>query len=384
MTSERVGFAAVTGGYLATTTAEWVLPPLFPLLAVELGLGSGEAGLMFAVLSGSVAVGGLVGGLAIGRLGPRRGVALALVVVSMGAFVSAASQSEALLILGQALLGLGSGSFFVPGIRSAAQLAGARRGIAMGIFGVAFSGGVALGGLLAALGGVWGWRTTFLAAGVLALLVAAACVLARLPVALPTPAGSTSFRPRAAVAPIAVGGAATSLQYGAVAFLPLFAVFAWDVSPGTAALVITVSRVLSVPAKLVAGNTADREGSVRIARRLGLGLAVLGALWTAAPWPALAIVAAVVFGAFVAALGPVASILALDAFEGRTQLLGAFRSVQIGFGAATSALIGAGAALFGLQATLIVAAVAVPLSLVLLGRGAPAARVPSTAERGGA
>lgn len=155
-------------------------------------------------------------------------------------------------------------------------------------------------------------------------------------------------------------------------------------SPGTAALVITVSRVLSVPAKLVAGNTADREGSVRIARRLGLGLAVLGALWTAAPWPALAIVAAVVFGAFVAALGPVASILALDAFEGRTQLLGAFRSVQIGFGAATSALIGAGAALFGLQATLIVAAVAVPLSLVLLGRGAPAARVPSTAERGGA
>ena len=70
MAPDRVGFAAVTGGYLATTTAEWILPPLFPLLAVELGLGTGDAGLMFAVLSGSVAVGGLVGGYALVRFGP--------------------------------------------------------------------------------------------------------------------------------------------------------------------------------------------------------------------------------------------------------------------------------------------------------------------------
>jgi len=372
MRSKRVGFAAVTGGYLAATTAEWVLPTLFPLLAVELGLGSGDAGMMFAILSSSIAVGGLAGGFAIGRLGPRAGVTVALAVVSAGALGSAVSQSQASLIVSQAMLGFGSGAFFVPGIRSAAQLAGARRGIGMGIFGVAFSGGVALAGLLAMLGEAWGWRTAFVAAAVLAALVAAACLVTRLPRTLEAPAGGTSFRPRAAIAPVAVGGAAVALQYGAVAFLPLFAVYAWDVSPGTAALVITVSRVLSVPAKLVSGNAAGREGAVRIARRLGLGLAVMGVCWTAAPWPAVAIVAAVVFGAFVAALGPVASVLALDAFEGRTQLLGAFRSVQIGAGAVTSALIGAGSALFGLQAALFVAAVAIPLSLVALGRTAPA------------
>lgn len=328
--------------------------------------------MMFAILSTSIAAGGLAGGFAIGRLGPRAGVTVALAVVSAGALVSAASQSQASLIAGQAMLGFGSGAFFVPGIRSAAQLAGARRGIGMGIFGVAFSGGVALAGLLATLGEAWGWRTAFVAAAILAALVAATCLVARLPRTLQAPAGGgASFRPRAAIAPVAVGGAAVALQYGAVAFMPLFAVYAWDVSPGTAALVITVSRVLSVPAKLVSGNAAGREGSIRIARRLGLGLAVMGLCWTAAPWPALAIVAAVVFGAFVAALGPVASVLALDAFEGRTQLLGAFRSVQIGAGAVTSALIGAGSALFGLQASLVVAAVAIPLSLVALGRGAP-------------
>lgn len=370
MTPERVGFAAVTSGYLAATTAEWVLAPLFPLLAVELGLGSGDAGVMFAVLSGSVAAGGLAGGFAIGRLGPRAGVALALAIVAVGALLSAVSQGEASLLAGQAVLGFGSGAFFAPGLRSAAQLAGPRRGLAIGIFGVAFSGGVALAGLLAALGGVWGWRATFVTAAVLAALVAAACAVAQLPIGLPASRGGAPFSLGAAVAPVAVGGAAAAMQYGAVSFLPLFAVYAWDVSPGTAALVITVSRVLSVPAKLVSGNAADREGSVRLARRLGVGLALLGLGWTVAPWPAAAIVAAVVFGAFVAALGPVANVLALDAFEGRTQLLGAFRSVQIGFGAVTSLLIGAGAALFGLQAALVVVAVAIPAALLGLGHGA--------------
>jgi DHA1 family purine ribonucleoside efflux pump-like MFS transporter len=370
MTPERVGFVAVTAGYLAATTAEWVLAPLFPLLAVELGLGSGDAGVMFAVLSGSVAAGGLAGGFAIGRLGPRAGVALALVVVAAGALLSAASRGQGSLIVGQAVLGFGSGAFFAPGLRSAAQLAGPRRGLSIGIFGVAFSGGVALAGMLAALGALWGWRATFVAAAALATLVAAACAIAHLPRALPVPAGGASFRLGAAVAPVAVGGAAAAMQYGAISFLPLFAVYAWDVSPGTAALVITVSRLLSVPAKLVSGNAADREGSVRLARRLGVGLAVLGLGWTVAPWPALAIVAAVVFGAFVAALGPVANVLALDAFEGRTQLLGAFRSVQIGFGAATSALIGLSAAIFGLRAPLVVVAVAIPGALVVLGRSA--------------
>ena len=85
-------------------------------------------------------------------------MALALAIVAVGALLSAVSQGEASLLAGQAVLGFGSGAFFAPGLRSAAQLAGPRRGLAIGIFGVAFSGGVALAGLLAALGGVWGWR----------------------------------------------------------------------------------------------------------------------------------------------------------------------------------------------------------------------------------
>jgi hypothetical protein len=45
-----------------------------------------------------------------------------------------------------------------------------------------------------------------------------------------------------------------------------------------------------------------------------------------------------------------------------------FRSVQIGVGALTSALLGGAAAIFGLQAALVVAAIGFPVSLLVLGR----------------
>lgn len=323
------------------------------------------------MLGVSIAVGGLCGGFVLGRVGARAGAAGGLALVAAGSIASAAAGGLPSLLAGQVVLGLGSGTFFAPGVRSVGALGGERRGLAVGIFGVAFSAGVALAGVLAALGGVWGWRGSFVATASLALAAALALLPVRLPRA-PAAAVRGGFDLRRAVAPVSVGGVAAACQYGTVSFLPLFAVEVWGLSPGAAALVITVSRLLSIPAKLVSGNAADRAGSLRIARRLGLGLAAFGAWWTIAPATGPAIGAAIVFGAFVAALGPVANVLALDAFAGRAQLLGAFRSAQIGLGAATSALLGAGAALLGLRATLALAAVAIPASLLLLGRRQPA------------
>lgn len=370
LSPNRVAFAAVAAAYLAATTGEWLLPPLFPLLARDLGIGAGSAGVAFGILGVSIAVGGLCGGFVLGRLGPRIGVAAGLALVAAGAFASSLAGGLPSLLLGQVVLGLGSGTFFASGVRSAGVLGGqAKRGLAVGIFGVAFSGGVALAGLLASLGDVWGWRTSFVVTACIALATAVAVLPVRLPRPAPSTAARGRFSIRRAVAPVGVGGVAAASQYGTVAFLPLFAVEAWGLSPGAAALVITVSRILSIPAKLVSGNAADRAGSLRIARRLGIALAAFGAWWSIAPERGSAVAAAVVFGAVVASLGPVGNVLALDAFEGRAQLLGAFRSVQVGLGAATSALLGLGAHLFGLRVAIAVAAVAIPASLVLLGRG---------------
>ena len=375
MARESAGFVAVTAGYLMTTTAESLLAPAFPQIAGDLGFGTAGAGAAFAVLAGAIAVGGLAGGFLLARVGARAGAVAGLVLVAAGSLAAAAAGGRAALLLAQVVLGLGSGVFFPSGLRGAASLAASRRrGLAIGIFGIAFSGGLAVAGGLAALGDVWGWRVSYLVAGGLALAGAVGC-LAVLPRLRVPRAPRTAVRRPAQLhallrTPVTVGGVAAASQYGTVAFVPLFAVHEWGLSPAAAAVLIMVARILSVPAKLVSGNSADRAGALRIARRLGLVLALLGAWWTILPGPGAVLWAAVLFAAFVSGLGPVANVLALEGFEEHAELLGAFRSTQIALGAAAGAVIGAGAAAVGLRPVLIVAAVGIPLSLLLLERGA--------------
>lgn len=365
MRSGMSAFAAVTGGYLAATTTESVLAPAFPLLAEDLDLGTGTAGVLFGVLAAGIAVGGLAGGLVLVRRGPRLGATLGLAVAAAGSFSTAASGSLTTVLVSQVVAGFGSGLFFASGLWGAATLGGRRRGLAMGVFGVAFSGGLALGAAFAALGSALGWRASFVAVGCLVAASAAAMAPVGIPRPEPRPAGPRPSVRRAFAAPLAVGGIAAASQYGTVAFLPLFAVEAWDVSPATAALLIVAARILSIPAKLISGNASDGTSAIRIAARLGLLLAALGLWWTSVPGAEYAAWAAVLFAAFVGGLGPIANVLALDRLEGRAHLLGAFRSSQIGIAAAASVLIGGAAELVGLRTALIVAA-AVPASLALV------------------
>jgi predicted MFS family arabinose efflux permease len=373
MRSRRAGFAVVTGGYLAATTAEATLAPAFPLVARELDLGPGFAGVAFGVLAAAIAVGSLIGGLALSRLGPRAGLAPGVALVAAGCASTALAGGTAGLLAGQVVLGLGSGIFFASGLRSAAVFAGyRRRGRAMGLFGVAFSAGLALGGALAALGDVWGWRTSFVAAAVLAAASAAALVLVRVPEESAGDRGATSTSSRglrdAFGVPVAVGAVAAASQYGTIGFLALYAVGHWGVSPATAALILTAGRILSVPAKLVSGNASDSGGALPTARRIALVLALLGACWTLLPGRALTVWAALLFIAGVSSLGPLANVLALERLESRAELLGAFRAAQIGLASLTAVLLGVGAELVGLRPTVVVAAVTIPASLLLLGR----------------
>lgn len=382
-----LGFAAATGGYLAVTTGESLLAPVLPAIRGELGLDLRGAGLALGLLSASIATGNLGGGALLARWGVKPGALAGLAVSAGGGLLAAASQGRAVFLLSQALLGLGSGVFFAPGLRAVGVLGGTRRrGLAMGAFGVAFSSGLALAALLAALAGRWGWRSSFAAAGVLALAAALVTAVAPLP-GRPGPHGREpggGTRERSPVAggsralgalagarlllgaPLLVGGVAAASQYGTVAFLPSFAVTAWGLSPATAALLLAAARVLSVPAKLVTGNASDQAGGYRIARRLGLLLAVLGACWTLAPGP-VAMAAAPVFAAIVSGLAPVANVLAFERYGSSGMLLGAFRSAQIGLAAAAGAVIGGAAAASGLRPVLAVAALG-PLALVPLGR----------------
>jgi hypothetical protein len=72
-----------------------------------------------------------------------------------------------------------------------------------------------------------------------------------------------------------------------------------------------------------------------------------------------------VFAGTVSSLFPVANVVAVDRFGANGPALGAYRSAQIGIGAAAGWLIGALGATVGLRPTLAVA-VAVPVLLVVV------------------
>lgn len=361
---EWVAFGAVSLSYLSVTVGESVLAPVFPAAAEDLGLGLTTAGIAFSLLTISIAVGNLAGGYVVARRGPKVGVLASLVVTAVGALLAAAAPATGVFLAAQVLLGLGAGVFFAPAISAVGGIGGAgRRGLAMGLFGIAFSGGLTAAALLAAIGASVGWRAPFAVGGALSIAAFVAVALAAVPGRRP-PAGGRQRLRDAVGRTAAVGSAAAVSQYGTIAFLPTFAVVVWDVSAGRAALLLALARVLSVPAKLLAGHAADRVGPVRTVRVLGAALAITGALWTLVPERAWAVAPAVLFAATTSAVFPVANLLAYDAFGDRGPLLGTYRSVQMGVGAVASAAIGAAGSAWGLRPTL-AGTIAVPAALAL-------------------
>lgn len=366
----KVSFAAINAGYLAATCSDSLLAPIFPAARNDLGLETSQAGFVFALLAAAISVGNIAGGFALTHIGPKAGAVIGLSVATGGALVAATSDSTSMFLVAQGLLGAGSGIYFASGLYSAAALAGsARRGLAMGFFGISFSGGLASAALLAAIWSSGDWHGAFLGSASISAAAAVAVFLAKLPGRPPRRTESTEGWHKALGTPLAVGGLAAASQYGTISFLPTFAVSTWGLTASGAAVALAVARIFSVPSKLIAGHRSDRIGALRTAGEVGLLLGFVGAGWTALPIVVIALVAAMAFAAGVAALGPVANVLALDAFGSRGAMLGLFRSLQIGLGALMSAAIGVGASLFGLRPTLVVAAI-LPALLAVLARRA--------------
>jgi MFS family permease len=361
-------FALVCLAYLAATVGEALLSPTFPTAADDLGTDLALEGLAFGVLTASIALMNVVGGALVRRFGSQRLIAAAMVATALGCVTAATAQGFAQLLVSQVLMGAGAGLFFPSGLQAVGLLAGpGRKGFAMGIYGVAFSGGLTLAAVLASVGAGSSWRIAFWVAAVLATAAFVVVV-----VGLRTPAPATDDGRRARVRdvlglPTAVGSVGAVCQYGAVPFLPTFAVDEWGLSAGAAAALLAVGRVISIAAKLLSGAGADRIGPRASARRSGVLLVVTGLAWVFLPGGWITFACAAVFAGFVSSLFPVANVMALEAFGQRGGALGLYRSVQIGIGALASAAIGVVGHALDLRITLAVA-VLTPLGLLWLCR----------------
>ncbi len=156
------------------------LTPLVPLYAERFELSKSGAGLLVGAFGAGALFGGIPGGLASARFGPKRAVVGGLVLLSVASFTFAAADSAATL----------GAARFVQGISSTATWAGAlawistsaprdRRGEMIGTaFGAAVFGAV-MGPVFGGIAEAAGIRLSFTVVGALMLAFAAFAALAR-------------------------------------------------------------------------------------------------------------------------------------------------------------------------------------------------------------
>lgn len=361
-------FLLVCVAYLVATTGEQLLSPLFPTAADDLGLSVARGGVAFGTLTVSIAVANIAGGLALRRTTPGVLIRTAAGISAAGAAITALAPGFAVMLVGQVWMGVGAGLFFPAGLQAVALLAGpGRKGFAMGIYGVAFSGGLTLAAILGAAGAASSWRAMFWIAAVLSVLAAVSSLAIRVRPATPA-SGHERVTVRMVMSlPTAVGTVLSVCQYGAIPFLTTYAVDEWGISAASAAAVLVAGRLISIVSKVVGGATADRIGALASGRRAGVLLFASGVAWVVLPGGPATYAIAALFVGMVSGLGPVANLLAVERYGGNGLALGAYRSVQIALGAAASAAIGLLGDVVGLRPTLAAAAL-VPLALVYICR----------------
>jgi nitrate/nitrite transporter NarK len=190
-------FLTFTAGYFLSYFLRSANAVLAPDLQRDVGLGPADLGLMTSLFFAAYAAAQVPVGVALDRWGPR-GVAVSLMSLGVaGALLFAVGTSLATLALGRVLLGVGTGSVLLAGLKAFALWWPAHRFAT--ISGVYFAAG-SLGALLATSPLAWanaafGWRTTFMAA---AAVVAAVTVLVWLrtpPAARRAPAPGASTAP---------------------------------------------------------------------------------------------------------------------------------------------------------------------------------------------
>ena len=273
--SRRLIFTYLFGVYLLAAVSETLISPLFPLIRDDLGLSVAQQASLVAALTTTIGVFNLVGGALGYRSGDRRIVRAAALALAIGTAISGAAGSYLPLLLGQIVIGVGSGLFFGPGLASIGRMYTATRGRAVASYGLAYSLGLALASFSANAGQTM-WRWMFWGTAALALLlafVAPRLVEARETAAAPPLLGSlkTYLANPLYRMSLVTGAVAGTMSYVVLGFTPTL----FD-DRGAALAVITalvgIGRLVSAGGKYLSGWMFDRIGGPYAARVIMLAI----------------------------------------------------------------------------------------------------------------
>ena len=281
--ARRPALAAFIGVFAATFLAflavGGVLPVLPRYVRGPIGAGDLAVGIVVGAFAFTAVIGRPIGGRLSDTRGRRAIVIAGLLICAAAGALYLVPAGVAGLVFARLVLGVGDGWVFTAGATWIVDLAPpARRGQAIGLFGLAIWGGLSIGPILGqAILDAASYDWVFAFAAITPLLGAAVALrVPDSPVAPVPRERGESLIPRAVVAP----GAALALAnigYGTVAGFVVLHLSHRGVGHG--ATVFTAFAASVVLARLVAGRIPDTLGPVRAAAGAGcaeaLGLALL-------------------------------------------------------------------------------------------------------------
>ena len=339
----KVAFSYLFAVYLLCGMAETLVSPLFPLMRNDLGLVEAQQAIVLAVVAMGIAVFNVVGGAVASRRPDRSLVRIAAGVLAVGMVVSGLAGSYAVLLCGQALVGVAFGLFYPSGLASVARMYAEMRGRAIASYGLAYSGGLAIAAVSAGAGQD-GWRWVFYASGIAAFglfLWAPRWVEAEpdtgersLLSQLRVYASHRDYRTSAVTTLTAL-----AMHYVVIGFAPTLYVDR-GLGLGLVTVLLAAGRLGSVPGKVVCGGLYDRFGGPWVVRVTMLFVLAVGVPMLALP-ASVGVWLLVPFVAASASVFPIANALLVSALPPRSAWgIGTFRSVVIGASALLSTVVG--------------------------------------------
>ena len=274
---DRVPFRRVIPSILFLTSiffinfiSRIIWAPIMPSIEEDLGIGHGEAGSFFLLISLGYFVTVLGSGFLSSRVMHQKTIALSSILLGFALLGVSFSPSLWVIRVGLVVLGLAAGFYIPSGIATLTAMAPSKHwGKAVAIHELAPNGSLLLAPLLAeALMGLVSWR------GILALLGIAALALGfayarfgrhgNFPGEAPSLGslrvllGHSSFWIMMLLFGLGVGA-----SMGIYAMLPLYLVVEAGMERGWANLLISISRISGLGMAFVSGWTTDRFGAKR-------------------------------------------------------------------------------------------------------------------------
>jgi NNP family nitrate/nitrite transporter-like MFS transporter len=261
----------LTGIFFVNFLARIILAPLLPTIEKDLGVGHGEAGSLFLLISIGYFISLLGSGFVASRLMHRRTIILSATAIGIALLGISFSSSLAGIRLGLILLGLAAGLYLPSGISTLTSLVHPNQwGKALAIHELAPNTSTVAAPLLSEVLMQWfSWRETLALLGTVSILIG--IVFARFGRGGEFPGeapGITSFRPiltkQAFWIIAALFGLAISGSLGVYAMLPLYLVTERGLDRYWANTLVALSRISGIGMAFLAGWATDRFGPKRI------------------------------------------------------------------------------------------------------------------------